>query len=104
MPVCCTQCAAVSTSFGAIKAPVQELPREPTMVTTERPMPSADGTPPPTIAQAGAERSNAETAIVGARIFTGAAIARNLLIAKGWCRPAHRVSRYQIIALALAGN
>ena len=32
----CTQCAAVRTSFGAIRLPVQKLPREPTMVTTER--------------------------------------------------------------------
>ena len=39
-----------SPVVGAINAPVQKLPREPTMVMTERPMPSADGTPPPTTA------------------------------------------------------
>jgi predicted amino acid dehydrogenase len=53
------------------------------MVTMERPIPSVDGTPPPTMAQAGVESSNAEIAIIGAMIFIGAAIARNLSTAKG---------------------
>jgi len=61
---------------GAIKAPVQKLPREPTMVTTERPTPSADGTPPPTIASAGSERSRGETAIIRRRIFIGARLVK----------------------------
>ena len=38
---------------------MQKLPREPTMVTTERPTPSADGAPPPTMAWAGAAGSSA---------------------------------------------
>jgi hypothetical protein len=66
-------------------------------------MPSADGTAPPTIAWAGTERSNAETAIIGAKIFIGAGIARTTLIAKGWSGPAQRVSRFQIVFI-LAGN
>jgi hypothetical protein len=32
-------------------------------------MPSADGTPPPTIASAGAEMSSAKTAIIWGKIF-----------------------------------
>jgi len=46
----CTQCAAVKTSSGAIRLPLQKLPREPTMVTTERPMLSVIGGAPPTMA------------------------------------------------------
>src|ERR1700676_1853374 len=64
-----TQSAAVNTSFGAIRAPVQELPREPTMVMTDRPTPSVDGTPPPTIAPAGAASSSTEAAISRGRLF-----------------------------------
>src|SRR5271169_4414045 len=43
----CTQCATVNTSVGAISAPEQKLPREPTMVTMVRPMPSVDGAAAP---------------------------------------------------------
>src|SRR6185369_13367163 len=69
-----TQCAAVSTSFGAINAPVQKLPREPTMVTIERATPSVDGAPPPTMACAGTESSRARLAIKRDGIFIGTAI------------------------------
>src|SRR5215213_7890930 len=81
-----TQCAAVSTSFGAINAPVQKLPREPTMVTTERATPSVDGAPPPTMACAGTDSSGARLAarptIRRDRIFIGAAIACAAHVAK----------------------
>jgi len=46
------------------------------MVTTERPTPSADGTPPPTIAPAGAETSSARTAIIRAKIFIGSRLVK----------------------------
>ncbi len=46
------------------------------MVTTERPIPSADGAPPPTIAWAGAQTSIASTEIIRNRIFMRAEIAR----------------------------
>jgi hypothetical protein len=52
------------------------------MVTTERPTPSADGTPPPTMAWAGAEVSSARPAIVRNKILIGAAIACAARIAK----------------------
>jgi hypothetical protein len=91
-----TQCAAVSTSFGAINAPVQKLPREPTMVTTERATPSVDGAPPPTMACAGTDSSKARLAIRPAigqgGMFIGAAITCAAHVAK---RP---------IALVPAGN
>src|SRR5829696_479828 len=87
-----TQCAAVSTSFGAINAPVQKLPREPTMVTTARAAPSVDGAPPPTMAWAGTDSSQTRPAIQRDRMFIGAAIARAAHVAK---RP---------IALVPAGN
>src|SRR5262245_65675566 len=77
-----TQCAAVSTSFGAISAPVQKLPREPTMVTTERAMPSVDGAPPPTMACAGTDNGSARLTIKQERNFIAAAIARGAHIAK----------------------
>ena len=41
------------------------------MVTTERPTPSADGTPPPTIASAGAETSSGKTAIIREKVLIG---------------------------------
>src|SRR5215216_4622872 len=77
-----TQCAAVSTSFGAINAPVQKFPREPTMVTTERATPSVDGAPPPTMACAGTDSSRARLAIKQGRMFMGAAITRAAHVAK----------------------
>jgi len=61
---------------------VQKLPREPTMVTTERPIPSVNGAPPPTMACAGTVNSNERPAMVRGRIFIGAAIARATGIAK----------------------
>jgi hypothetical protein len=48
-----TQCAADSTRSGAIRAPLQNVPREPMMVTTERPTPSSVAGAPPTMADAG---------------------------------------------------
>src|SRR6185436_9410419 len=86
-----TQCAAVSTSFGAINAPVQKLPREPTMVTTERATPSVDGAPPPTMACTGPDGSRARLAIKRDGILIAAAIARATHIAKRWIGlvPAH---------------
>ena len=65
----CTQCAAVRTIFGAIRLPVQKLPREPTMVTTERATPSVDGAPPPTMACAGAADSSVAAATNGIAYF-----------------------------------
>jgi hypothetical protein len=60
------------------------LPREPTMVTTERPTLSLDdGGALPTIASAGADNSSAAAASMEAGIFIGAAIAFGLAIAKG---------------------
>src|SRR5258707_8575732 len=78
----CTQCATVNTSVGAISAPEQKLPREPTMVTMVRPMPSVDGAAPPTMASAGVARKSAAMAmqdnlfIVGTEIAAGAALAK----------------------------
>lgn len=46
---------------GAIIVPLQKLPREPTMVTTLRPIPSALGAPPPTMAAAEELASKAMT-------------------------------------------
>src|SRR6266540_101719 len=77
-----TQCAALSTSFGAINAPVQKLPREPTMVTTERATPSADGAPPPTMACAGTDSIRVRLAIRRGSVFIGAAITRAAHVAK----------------------
>src|SRR6266699_3161600 len=93
----CTQCATVSTRVGAIRLPVQKLPREPTMVTTERPTPSVEGAAPPTIAAAGGENSSASAALMTAGIFIGAGIARRAENAKrcaGWHRSTRRVSRF----------
>jgi hypothetical protein len=52
----------VRTIFGAITLPVQKLPREPTMVTTERATLSAGAEPPPTMACAGEADSSATAA------------------------------------------
>jgi hypothetical protein len=41
--------------------------------------------------------------MIEAGIFIGAAIARKPPIAKGWCRSAHRVSRFET-GVASAGN
>src|SRR5580704_18186820 len=75
-----TQCATVNTRVGAIRLPVQKLPREPTMVTTERPTLSLDdGGALPTIASAGADNnSSAAAASMEAGIIIGAAIAFGL--------------------------
>src|SRR5215813_4572707 len=66
----CTQCATVSTRLGAIRLPVQKLPREPMMVTTERLMASAAGAAPPTMAPAGVGDSSAAAMMAG-RILIG---------------------------------
>src|SRR5207237_8442564 len=58
----CTQCATVNTSVGAISAPEQKLPREPTMVTMVPPIPSVDDAAPPTMALAGVARTSAAAA------------------------------------------
>src|SRR6202011_2139080 len=65
------------------------------MVTTERPTPSADGTPPPTMARAGAEATSARPATIGTRLLIAAAITRTRPIAKGWSGPGPRVSRFR---------
>src|SRR4029453_13329895 len=62
-----TQCAAVSRRSRVSAAPVQTLARAPAgvvaappIITSDRPMPSAAGVAPPTIARAGAHKvSNA---------------------------------------------
>src|SRR5712691_4253944 len=84
------------------------------MVTMERPTPSADGAPPPTIAWAGAETSNARPAITWSMIFISTGIARTPRIAKGriewrssgdrgWPPRRRRVSRFPI-GVHTAGN
>ena len=50
------QCPAVSTILGAISEPLQTVPCDPMMVTTERPITSGLATPPPTIACDGVAR------------------------------------------------
>lgn len=52
------------TTVGAINAPLQKLPREPTMVTTERLTPSEDAGAPPTIASAGEMEISAAIAAI----------------------------------------
>jgi hypothetical protein len=62
------------------------------MVTTERPTPSADGTPPPTIACAGAADSNASATIrkiifIEQDLDRGAAVAKLQVIGLVLPRP-----------------
>src|SRR6185437_3720062 len=91
----CTQCATVSTRLGAIRLPVQKLPREPMMVTTERPMASGAGAAPPTMANAGIGDSSAAT--MAGRILIGYSHslrgARRQAAGPGWRQSIPRVSR-----------
>src|ERR1700704_6677022 len=80
------------------------------MVTMERPTPSADGAPPPTIAWAGADTSNAKPTIIWSMIFIPTGIARTARIAKGrssgdrgWSPRRHRVSRFRGSAFTRQG-
>src|SRR5450759_1682605 len=58
-----------------ISVPVQKLPRDPTIVTTDQPMSPMLGTAPPTIAFAGAENRRRRAARKrGVRIICSAAI------------------------------
>src|SRR5262245_21838891 len=82
--------------FGAIIVPEQKLPREPTMVTTLRPTPSALGAPPPTIAQAGAAAASVnaiargkrrgERALIGGDQPCRAAVVNRSRACGGWSR------------------
>jgi hypothetical protein len=60
------QCAALNTRSGAISEPLQNVPREPIMVTTDLPMPSSVAGAPSTIAEAGISETDrrAETRIM----------------------------------------
>jgi len=59
---------SVSTTSGAISAPVQKLPREPTTVTTLGAMPSGAALPPPTIAKGG-DATTAATSALANSVF-----------------------------------
>ena len=62
---------------------MQKLPREPTMVTTERPTPSVDGDAPPTMAQAGELTMQRQARDQSGQIFIAAEIASTRSAAKG---------------------
>src|SRR4051812_2785568 len=55
------QCAALSTRSGAISAPLQNVPREPMIVTTDRAAPSSLVGAPPTIADADSSETDRKT-------------------------------------------
>jgi hypothetical protein len=54
----------------------------------------AVGTPPPTMAEAGAEANSTIPATIELMLFIAAAVARTAPIAKAWSGPPPRVSRF----------